>query len=140
MKLLLKVQGDVQPSGELHSLQRALLADPELRSVGLTLRAGEAEAGAMGPVADGLLIFFGAGGLGVTVIQGVCNWLANRRGNVRLSITEGEAGSRTVEVEVTNARRPEVVVELLREAGLLPPPAASPAPETGTGAGTEAGA
>jgi hypothetical protein len=119
MKLLLEITGTARPDTELEDLRSALRADPDLRRLGVEPRVAPAEPGAMSGLLDGLVVVFGAGGLGVTLAQGLGNWLANRRSTVRLKVT---AGDRSVEIDVTQARDIREVVALLGEIDALPGP------------------
>ncbi|MCC3777901.1 hypothetical protein [Streptomyces sp. UNOB3_S3] len=118
MQLIVEVLGAPQPDVELESLRRTLRADPDLRSATVTSRpARPVVEGAMSAVTDGLVVVFGAGGIGVALVQSATTWLAGRRAGVRLRITQGE---RTVEVDVSRARRLEDVLALLRTLDALP--------------------
>ncbi|MFE3637479.1 hypothetical protein [Streptomyces sp. NPDC059168] len=106
-----------RPGAEVASLKRALLSDPDLRSVEIDEVAATEVPGSMGPLSEGLLIAFGAGGVGATVVQALCTWLAGRRPGVRLKITRGD---HTVEIDVTRARSADEVVALYRQLNTSP--------------------
>ncbi|WP_405016030.1 hypothetical protein OHV05_02160 [Kitasatospora sp. NBC_00070] len=127
MQMAVDIAGTDRSGAEVASLKRTLLADPDLRSVRVDELAGPEASGAMGVLSEGLLLAFGAGGVGVTVVQALCGWLAGRRPGVRLRITQGE---RTVEIDVTRARNAEEVLALYRQ--LETPP--ENVPDRGAGA------
>ncbi|WP_457034253.1 effector-associated constant component EACC1 [Kitasatospora sp. P5_F3] len=127
MQMAVGIAGTDRSGAEVASLKRALLSDPDLRSVQIDELAGGEVPGAMGVLSEGLLLAFGAGGVGVTVVQALCGWLAGRRPGVRLKITHGD---RTVEIDVTRARSAEEVLALYRQ--LETPP--GNVPDRGAGA------
>lgn len=132
MQITVGLAGDDRSGAEVASLKRALLSDPDLRSVEVTEVAAAGEPGAMSTLTDGLLLAFGAGGVGATVVQAVCTWLAGRRPGVRLRVTRGD---QTVEIDVTRARNHDEVLALYRQLESQPePPARSSGDPTGTGA------
>jgi len=112
MHMSVAVTGGERPSGEALSLSKALLSDPDLRSVEVRGIPQASSPGSMSSAGDVLLIAFGAGGIGATVVQTLCTWLAGRRRDVRLSVTQGD---RTVEIDVTRARDMDEVVALYRQ-------------------------
>lgn len=110
MKVFLALPGVERPAPLLEELRAALHADPDLRRVTADVVGGEPD-GTMNGLGDGLLVVFGAGGLGVTVAQAVAAWLAGRRPSVKLTVT---GASRTVEIDM-KVRDPQQIVDLLRQ-------------------------
>ncbi|GAA3846939.1 hypothetical protein GCM10022226_83220 [Sphaerisporangium flaviroseum] len=82
---------------QLRDLRSWLIEEPELRGRVRMLERPASE-GALGPIADGLQIAFGAGGAAATLASVVVAWLGNRGGEVTVKIKRGEAEA---EVEVT---------------------------------------
>ncbi|HKD99277.1 MAG TPA: hypothetical protein VKB69_16995 [Micromonosporaceae bacterium] len=115
MDLQLSIEDDADgtgaPGAEIESLRQFLRTDDELRGVDIEQHTTVAAEGAMGPITDALMLTFGAGGIGVTVIEAVSAWLKSRRSNVKVKVS---SGSRTVEIAVSSTSDPAKVVELLR--------------------------
>jgi hypothetical protein len=104
--------------GHVAALYERLRADRELAAVDFALRPAVGRRGPAGAVAEVLVVALGAGGVGVAFVKALASWLAGLRSDVRLEVTDGE---RTVKIEVTDARKPEEIIDRFRGLGWLPP-------------------
>ncbi|MFE2218074.1 hypothetical protein ACFW93_39930 [Streptomyces canus] len=120
MRMSVGIMGGERPSAEILSLRQALLSDPDLRSIDVETAPAASREGAMSSASELLVIAFGAGGMGATVVQALCAWLSGRRRDVRLVVSRGE---RSVEIDVARARDIDEVVALYRQ--LEPAPASA---------------
>ncbi|WP_431934266.1 effector-associated constant component EACC1 [Nonomuraea jabiensis] len=86
---------DAESADEVRDLHAWLADEPELRGRVHLMERPPAD-GRLGPVAEGMTVFFGAGGALATVAGVVVAWLGSRKGEVTVRIRREES-----EVEVS---------------------------------------